>query len=58
MKGLNRFDCECGATIYFTKINHVVKEWAKYHKKHMKKYLKAGSYNKAVELLEKESKNA
>jgi len=38
-KEFNRFDCECGATIYFKKINYVVKEWAKYHKSHMKKYL-------------------
>jgi hypothetical protein len=35
----NRFDCECGATIYFKKVTYVVKEWAKYHKPHMKKYL-------------------
>ena len=35
----NRFDCECGATIYFKKVNYVVREWAKYHKPHMKKYL-------------------
>ncbi len=38
-KEFNRFDCECGATIYFKKINYVVKEWTKYHKSHMKKYL-------------------
>lgn len=37
---LDRFDCECGATIYFTSINHVVKAWAKCHKPHMAKYLK------------------
>jgi hypothetical protein len=35
----NRFDCECGATIYFTKINFMVKAWSKEHKPHMKKYL-------------------
>jgi len=41
MKEFNRFDCECGATILFTRINFIVKEWAKYHKKHMEEILKA-----------------
>lgn len=36
----NRFDCECGATIFFKKINMVVREWSKYHEPHMEKYVK------------------
>lgn len=32
----------------------MVREWAKYHKAHMKKYLKAGSLKEAYRMIEED----
>jgi len=51
---LNHFVCECGAEIFFNDIDKlVVREWIKYHKPHMKKYLKCRSLKEAYKLMER-----
>jgi len=59
MKKLNHFVCECGAEIFFPDIDKlIVKEWIKYHKPHMRKYLKCRSLKEAYKLMEESNERA
>lgn len=59
MKGFHHFVCECGCEIYFTNPDSLmIREWAKYHKPHMKKYLKAGSLEAALKMIDDEQKRS